>query len=524
MCYGGVDVEMEAVRAFARMASIPSFSIISRRFYQFVFLCEPGVTGLVRVGVPRTQTEMGETGWRPTNSREDGPQIADPTSGDHMRSAAQIQASKINGRRSRGPVTASGKKRVLFNALKTGLRAKALILPGESADDFASLLEDLVDGLQPSNSMEYRLVHQIARADWMNQRAERAQFEHLKAHIDGIGDREDLDVQADIEKLFLHPAGPYQLYGITRPAVDEPLTSAALKSDDPNRSVAALKRLEGSAKGCQSLLGHWRAGLTRVQDGAELQAHDRHKIIRMLGREVVHAVEDRRIAVIFLASFALKPREKAFPYDDLKSDLNAPEVAAFVERVLRQWGRILDTADAPAAREALVDLISRNIERLEAKLEVHLQHADERAASIKAMKAWDASPEGERLARYELATSRRAERLRAAYFKLRKETLDTAEAEDAEEEPESMVAAEAASVAEANLTNEPKTGDDVPQDESLAEVAACSDVLKQAIFELSQMREMGIAGLVPPVAGGVKVPAAVEQAILGGGPLLRPIK
>jgi hypothetical protein len=447
------------------------------------------------------------------------------------RSAAQISASKINGARSRGPTSAEAKERVRFNALKTGCRARSLILPGESAEDFASLLDDLVNGLRPCDGMEYRLVHHIARADWMNLRVERAQFEHAKTYIEEAGDREDLDVLADIEKLFAHPAGRYQLYGIMRPAFDEPPNSAALNSDDPKRPVAALKRLEGSAKGCQTLLGHWRAALTRVQDGAELQAHDRHKLIRMLGREVVHAVEDRRIAVIFLASFALKPRENAFPYDDLKSDLSAPEVAAFVERVQRQWGLFLDTANAPAAREVLLDLISRNIERLEAKLEVHLQHADERTASIKAMNAWDESPQGERLARYELATCRRAERLLAAFVKLKKDIGERAEEEDDTGEgeivtdlsAESVVAAEAPSVPETNLTNEPKPVGDAPQDGSLEEVAALGGTLGQAIFELRRLHETGIAGFVTPVAGGARVPAAIQQAILGGGPLLRPI-
>jgi hypothetical protein len=54
-----VDVEMEAVRASAGTASIPSFSFISRRFHQFLFLCEPGVTGLVGVGASRFQPAMG---------------------------------------------------------------------------------------------------------------------------------------------------------------------------------------------------------------------------------------------------------------------------------------------------------------------------------------------------------------------------------------------------------------------------------------------------------------------------------
>ena len=173
-------------------------------------------------------------------------------------------------------------------------------------------------------------------------------------------------------------------------------------------------------------------------------------------------------------------------------------------------------------------MISRNIERLEARLEVHLQHADERAASVKAKNAWDKSPEGERLARYELATCRRAERLLAAFVKLTANRAAGGEDEGGGEivtdlDAESGVAAEAPSVPEANLTNEPKPDSDAPKDGSLEEVAAHSGTLDQAIIELRRLRDVGIAGFVAPAAGGGRVPAVVEQAIFGGGPLLRPI-
>jgi hypothetical protein len=74
MLYSDVDVEVEAVRASAGTTSIPSFSFISRRFHQFLFFCEPGVTGLVRVGASRAEAGMTKT-WAASKKRvEDGPQ------------------------------------------------------------------------------------------------------------------------------------------------------------------------------------------------------------------------------------------------------------------------------------------------------------------------------------------------------------------------------------------------------------------------------------------------------------------
>jgi hypothetical protein len=448
-----------------------------------------------------------------------------------VRSAAQRKQSKVNGARSRGPLSAQTKERVKFNALRTGCRAVSLILPGESADDFANLLDEMVNTFQPCDSVEYLLVHDIARADWVKQRVERSQFERSKAYIEAASDREDLDVEADVAKLFAHSAGPIQLWGVTRPAFDEPAKSAAEKSEDPDRPLAVCQRLQSSAKGCATLLGYWRAIHSRVQGGLEIQAPDRLKAIRMLGLDVLSAYEDRRVALILVASFALHPKGRDNPYEDFKSDLSTPEVIAFADRIRRQWGSVLDAGDTAAARETFLDLISRNIERLEAKLEVHQQHADEQAASIKAQMAWDESPLGQQLARYVLAVQRSAQRARDALYKHRREMArwvddgeETGEGENLGDLIAELGAAEPASNGpETNLTNEPELVGGAAKDGSLEEVAAHGDTLGQAVIELRRLHELGVAGFLASAAGGGSVPAAVEQAILGGGPLLRPI-
>ena len=276
-----------------------------------------------------------------------------------VRSAAQRKQSKVNGARSRGPLSAQTKEKVRFNALRTGCRAVSLILPGESADDFANLLDEMIKAFQPCDTVEYLLVHDIARADWVKQRVERSQFERSKAYIEAASDREDLDVEADVAKLFRHPAGPIELWGVTRPTFDEPSMSAAEKSEDPDRPLAVCKRLQSFAKGCATLLGYWRAIHSRVQGGLEVQAPDRLKAIRMLGLDVLSAYDDRRVALILVASFALHPRGRDNPYEDFKSDLSTPEVIAFADRIRRQWGSVLDAGDTAAARETCVDLVSR---------------------------------------------------------------------------------------------------------------------------------------------------------------------
>ena len=227
------------------------------------------------------------------------------TTGDNMRTKAQNEASRRNGARSRGPVTEEGKARARFNRLDTGYRAESLILPGEDPLRFETQLGHLVDDYQPRNVTEYRLLHEIAVAEWTHQRVERAQFERLKTYINSAEDRADLEVAGDLEKLFSHPAGPQQLYGLTRPFGVEPPNSASGSGDDPNKPAAVLKRLEGSAKGCQALLDTWKFIASRIENDVEIQSHDRPtKLFACWAGKRSTPSTIGRVALIFLASFS----------------------------------------------------------------------------------------------------------------------------------------------------------------------------------------------------------------------------
>ena len=89
------------------------------------------------------------------------------------RSPAQIEASRRNGARSRGPVTEEGKARASRNALTHGLTAmEHLVLEGEApraggahrADDRGSRCRDRDRG---------RIARRLAIAFWKGERAER---------------------------------------------------------------------------------------------------------------------------------------------------------------------------------------------------------------------------------------------------------------------------------------------------------------------------------------------------------------
>jgi len=83
-----------------------------------------------------------------------------------MASAAKILASRLNGAKSRGPITAQGKKTSSLNALKHGLSAKTLVLSNENHSLFEKLQQTYIDSVQPTNSLELELTHTMVTAEW----------------------------------------------------------------------------------------------------------------------------------------------------------------------------------------------------------------------------------------------------------------------------------------------------------------------------------------------------------------------
>jgi hypothetical protein len=87
---------------------------------------------------------------------------------------AQIEASRRNGARSRGPVTAEGKARASRNALKHGLTAMHhLVLEDEAPAELEEMTARLMAEVAPMSEIEARIARRLAIAFWKGERAER---------------------------------------------------------------------------------------------------------------------------------------------------------------------------------------------------------------------------------------------------------------------------------------------------------------------------------------------------------------
>ena len=78
----------------------------------------------------------------------------------------QLQAARINGAKSHGPVTAEGKARSSRNAIKHGLNSDVLVLEHEDRQAFEQLRESYMDDSHPANQSQADLVETMVAARW----------------------------------------------------------------------------------------------------------------------------------------------------------------------------------------------------------------------------------------------------------------------------------------------------------------------------------------------------------------------
>ena len=350
-----------------------------------------------------------------------------------MASQKQIAANRRNASKSAAARSEEARARIRFNALRHARRAQILILPGESRQDYDDCRDELTRSCKPRNEAEVRLLGRAVRAVWVAERAERVNELRIIELCEQENERAEIDVHKKMKRLFHDPRGPLALYGLTSAADGGPRTSSHEKPADDEKydPFVLVKQIEASPMGCQKLAEQWGELRSRIEQGLGFQAPDRLRLLRMMGKSPVMAALDEVVAKIYVASFAIYPFGCKNAYEDLKADANDEEHKLLVERIRSRSPLVLDASDTAAARQFLLDLIDRNLERLEAKLEVHRQLAEEYKIRNAARAARDETPEGEMARRHEMTCDRRVKRCMDLFWKLRRETeRDEAEIED----------------------------------------------------------------------------------------------
>jgi hypothetical protein len=100
-----------------------------------------------------------------------------------MASPAQIAANRANAQKSTGPRSVEGKSASRFNALKHGIDAASVIIPGEDPAEYEALAAHYLDEYHPQSPSESFHVDAMLRADWQKRRLQRVEGDLYRSII-----------------------------------------------------------------------------------------------------------------------------------------------------------------------------------------------------------------------------------------------------------------------------------------------------------------------------------------------------
>ena len=114
-----------------------------------------------------------------------------------MRTKKQKLAARINGRKSKGPVTPEGKARSSQNAITHGIHARAVVLSTENPEKYDQLKAEYFAYWKPETVFETDLVNDIAISRWRLNRL----LANETAAIDREIDRQRVAIKQEFKSI-----------------------------------------------------------------------------------------------------------------------------------------------------------------------------------------------------------------------------------------------------------------------------------------------------------------------------------
>ena len=332
-----------------------------------------------------------------------------------------------------------GKRRVGQNALKHGLSAKTIVLPHEDAEQYQHRRLTWKRELGPLGDLGDYLAEQLVTISWQLDRANIHERARLAHQISKVPKDKARAKTRRIDRLMVdllheqpednHP-GPTWSYGANR-GTKRPSGGSRVIADP----AVLIGKLEASLEGCRRLLAEWTKLRDEFQPWLE---HDveptsqllcRERVIRMLGHradqvEVLVLVEPKLAVVVnalkfvndivvtaFWAQFRAMYHDKDDNYDPPRDDPSeepAPSTGP-------------TPAQHKAALRAIIDEECTRLSGLVARFEAEADETDdEHEGDEQDQLAFDDSPEGDRLHRYQAHWSRSLLRTIEAIARLKK--------------------------------------------------------------------------------------------------------
>jgi hypothetical protein len=330
-----------------------------------------------------------------------------------MISQAKLEANKNNARKSTGPRTEEGKKKVRFNALRHGMAAETIVLPHEDVKAFEQRRDSWARELNAPGELGGYLAERAVRLSWQLDRADAQEWAELAERV--------------------HKAPAERERSRRRRATESVRLVLAKDTDDTSRADR-LARLSSSTHGCTALLEAWASVQQRLEARGVAPIASANgdwvlavwnPILRLLGiaggpeaRAAMRA--DQRLWRIIKAVQIARGRDS----DDHDGADEIPPLESMNECI------VMDELWAVVKTEQL---------QLRTLLEDHRASESNQAAEDAAAVAFDGSPEGERVHRYQGQWGRALIQTLDAIRKLKRDVVIEEPAEEVSPAPSPVV-------------------------------------------------------------------------------------
>ena len=254
-----------------------------------------------------------------------------------------------------------------FNALKHGLTAATLVLPGEDPAALQAKIDFYKVGAGTTNELEEEMAERAAVAAWRHDRAIRHEIAQLNrdnlAKAAAAQLKKKLETEALGQRLLFDRRGPIELYPSRDHDRQQDRTSWIDDPNDPDHPRKIVDAMEATLSGCQWLRARFGELRDRLDEGLSIQSHEKLKMIRLMGRQPINALSVPDVARVFLACHALEP-QYSYAFQELRCEIHEDQFKSH-KRKLERWNKLGITPESPtAAREELLAIIDKAIERL----------------------------------------------------------------------------------------------------------------------------------------------------------------
>jgi hypothetical protein len=177
-------------------------------------------------------------------------------SGKSLVSTRKVEANPRNSRKSTGPKTAAGKKRVSRNAIKHGFYSKYLLVGSEDRAEYDDLYADVRKHYQPLGWLEELWVEKIAVCSWRLRRLVRCESGQIARALAGHSYELQQSKADDLAEPASAPSSNPEMDALTdhlflpeKEELDKLLRYEAMITRQLNHAIAELERIQARRKG-----------------------------------------------------------------------------------------------------------------------------------------------------------------------------------------------------------------------------------------------------------------------------------